>query len=55
MWVFDGEDWMKEEGAAIERKPETSRPAWDETMPELQVIEHRPPARPANVPPMTIP
>jgi hypothetical protein len=44
MWTFDGEEWT-EEGAAQnnERKPETSLPPkWDETMPELQVIEHIP-------------
>jgi hypothetical protein len=57
MWVFDGEEWMEEGGAANERKHEMSLPIWDETMPELQVIEHLPPARPVkgDVPPLPMP
>lgn len=44
MWTFDGEEWTDEGGAqSIERKPEASLPPkWDETMPELQVIEQIP-------------
>ena len=44
MWTFDGEEWTEEGGAqSNERKPEASLPPkWDETMPELQVIEHIP-------------
>ncbi len=55
MWVFDGEEWTEEWAATHEHKPETSLAMWDETMPELQVIEHLPPTRPANVPPMPLP
>lgn len=47
MWTFDGEEWTEEGGAQnTGRKPETSLPPrWEETMPELQVIEieHVPP------------
>jgi hypothetical protein len=44
MWTFDGEEWTEEGGAqSNERKPEASLPPrWDETMPELQVVEHIP-------------
>lgn len=44
MWTFDGEEWTDEGGAqSNERKPEASLPPkWDETMPELQVIEQIP-------------
>jgi hypothetical protein len=56
MWVFDGEDWIEEEGgSAPERKPEHSLPIWNETMPELQVIEYLPPTRPTDMPPLPLP
>lgn len=59
MWTFDGEQWTDEGGAqSTERKPETSLPPkWDETMPELQVIEHIPtPTKHINyVPPLPLP
>ncbi len=55
MWVFDGEEWMEEGGTARERQPESAAPMWDETMPELQVIEILPPTRPVNVPPLPLP
>jgi hypothetical protein len=55
MWVFDGEEWMEEGAAGRDRKPETNLPIWDETMPELQVIEYLPPTRPANIPPLPFP
>jgi hypothetical protein len=59
MWTFDGEQWTDEGGAqSSERKPETSLPPkWDETMPELQVIEHIPtPTKRTNyVPPLPLP
>ena len=56
MWTFDGEEWTEEGGAqSNERKPETSLPPkWDETMPELQVIEHIPTTR-INYVPLVIP
>ena len=37
MWVFDGEEWTEEGGSS--RKPDSALPKFDETMPELQVIE----------------
>lgn len=55
MWVFDGEQWTDEAGVAREHEHENALPLWDETMPELQVIEHLPPTRPANVPPLPLP
>ena len=58
MWTFDGEEWTEEGGAQnSERKPETSLPPkWDETMPELQVIEHIPPTTTRiNYVPLVIP
>ena len=41
MWTFDGEEWIEEGGAQKnERKPDASLPPkWEETMPELQVVE----------------
>jgi hypothetical protein len=45
MWTFDGEEWTEDGGAqsSTERKPEASLPPrWDESMPELQVVEHIP-------------
>lgn len=55
MWTFDGEEWTDESGGS-NRKPETTaRPMWDETMPELQVIEHLPPTRKNEVPPFPLP
>lgn len=40
MWVFDGEEWTKDDGG-IEpvAKRHDDRPRYDERMPELQVIE----------------
>ncbi len=55
MWVFDGEQWMEEGGTAREHQPENALPIWDETMPELQVIENLPPTRPVNMPPLPLP
>ncbi len=55
MWVFDGEDWTEEGGASPERKPANSLPIWNETMPELQVIEYLPPTRPTDMPPLPLP
>jgi hypothetical protein len=54
MWVFDGEEWTKE--GSTERKPEsTALPMWDQSMPELQVIEHLPSTRTNEVPPYPLP
>ncbi len=54
MWVFDGEEWIEEGGS--DRKPETTAlPMWDESMPELQVIEILPPTRKNEVPPLPLP
>jgi hypothetical protein len=41
MWTFDGEEWTDEgEAQKNERKPDASLPPrWEETMPELQVVE----------------
>lgn len=43
MWVFDGEQWTRDDGgvesAGSSSKPETKRPRYDELSPELQVIE----------------
>jgi len=57
MWTFDGEEWTEEGGAQNnERKPETSLPPrWDETMPELQVVEHVPTTPRTNYVPLPLP
>jgi len=40
MWVFDGEEWTQDDGSiGGSSKPNTTRPRYDERMPELQVIE----------------
>jgi hypothetical protein len=53
MWVFDGEEWIRDEGgeAPREKKPEPDRPRFDETTPELQVIEIVPTRKREPVPP----
>jgi hypothetical protein len=38
MWVFDGEQWTEEGASQSSTKPEQSV-RYDESMPELQVIE----------------
>lgn len=50
MWVFDGEEWTKDEGGFEPKaiKPEPSRPRYDEMMPELQVIEIVPAVTPRH-------
>lgn len=54
MWVFDGEEWTDQSGS--DRKPETTAlPMWDESMPELQVIEILPPTRKNEIPPFPLP
>jgi hypothetical protein len=40
MWVFDGEEWTRDDGGVESTvTPETKRPRYDEHMPELQVVE----------------
>ena len=41
MWVFDGEQWTRDDGGLETQsgKPETKRPRYDELSPELQVVE----------------
>lgn len=40
MWVFDGEEWTQDNGSESTVKPtETTRPRYEEMMPELQVVE----------------
>ena len=39
MWVFDGEEWTQDDGSIGGSKPATTRPRYEETMPELQVLE----------------
>lgn len=58
MWVFDGEEWIREDGsfeAARDRKPEPVRPRFDQNTPELQVIEVVPLPRRERVPPYPLP
>lgn len=38
MWVFDGEQWTEEGASESKAKPEQSV-RYDDSMPELQVIE----------------
>lgn len=57
MWVFDGEEWTKDDGS-IEPKgtPPTLRPRYDELSPELQVIEILPVVRRnTDLPPFPMP
>ena len=40
MWVFDGEEWIKDDGSFEPSvKSGETRPRYDESLPELQVIE----------------
>ncbi|HYI09344.1 MAG TPA: hypothetical protein VEK57_09745 [Thermoanaerobaculia bacterium] len=58
MWVFDGEEWTKDDGGFEKSpaRPETVRPRYEELMPELQVIEIVPVTpRRTNVPPLPMP
>ena len=61
MWVFDGEEWILDDGG-VEPGPAkpaaNSRPRYDELMPELQVIELEivpVPTRDRQIPPLPIP
>ena len=57
MWVFDGEEWTKDDGSFEPKgKPEPIRPRYDELSPELQVIEIVPVIRRnRDVPPLPMP
>jgi hypothetical protein len=58
MWVYDGEEWTKDDGGVepSPARPETSRPRYEEPMPELQVLEIVPVTpRNTNVPPLPLP
>jgi hypothetical protein len=57
MWVFDGEEWTKDDGSFEPKgKPESIRPRYDELSPELQVIEIVPVVRRnRDVPPLPMP
>ena len=58
MWVFDGEEWTKDEGGVGPVKSEPQRPRYDELMPELQVIEVEivpVPTKDRHIPPMPMP
>jgi hypothetical protein len=58
MWVFDGEEWTQDDGGVEKSpvRPETSRPRYEELMPELQVLEIVPVTpRHTNVPPLPMP
>jgi len=59
MWVYDGEEWTKDNGSdggsKTVVKSETPRPRYNELMPELQVIEIVPVKRNTDVPPLPMP
>lgn len=58
MWVYDGEEWTKDDGsdgAKTVVKSEMPRPRYNELMPELQVIEIVPVKRNTDVPPLPLP
>jgi hypothetical protein len=58
MWVFDGEQWTTDEGVnESEAKRETRTPRYEQSMPELQVIEIEVPlpTKSNYVPPFPLP
>lgn len=58
MWVFDGEEWTKDDGGVEKTHVPsgTSRPRYEELMPELQVVEIVPVVRRnTDVPPLPMP
>jgi hypothetical protein len=61
MWVFDGEQWVLDNGGVettttSDSKPEVARQQWHELVPELQVIEIVPvPVKNTIVPPLPLP
>lgn len=58
MWVYDGEEWVEDDGRndAPANHPEP-RPRYDEMMPELQVVEIVPVPLPrkSDLPPLPMP
>ena len=56
MWVFDGEQWTTDEGVneSEVKKRDDKTPRYEQSMPELQVIEI-PLPRPTYVPPFPLP
>jgi len=55
MWIFDGEQWTTDEGVnESEAKREEKAPRYEQSMPELQVIEI-PQPRTNYVPPFPLP
>jgi hypothetical protein len=55
MWTFDGEQWTTDEGVnESEVKRDEKTPRYEQSMPELQVIEI-PLPRTNYVPPFTLP
>ena len=59
MWVYDGENWTQDDGSGCSTttvRSEKPRPRYDETMPELQIVEVVIPVpRNRNVPPLPMP
>ena len=55
MWVFDGEQWTEEGTSESTRKPDQQSVRYDESMPELQVIEIVPVPRTPNYIPVPLP
>lgn len=58
MWVYDGEEWIEDDGRdnMSPSRPEPP-PRYDEMMPELQVVEivHVPVPRNSDLPPLPMP
>ena len=58
MWVFDGDEWIQDNGGVEPVAKATARPRYDELMPELQVLELEivpVPTRDRQVPPLPMP
>lgn len=57
MWVFDGEEWTKDDGSVTSpgKKTDPARPRFDEYTPELQVIEIVPLRKREPIPPFPMP
>jgi hypothetical protein len=61
MWVFDGEQWIQDNGSVeststTPKSEQAQQPRWHELVPELQVIEILPtPTKNTIVPPLPLP
>lgn len=55
MWIYDGEEWVQEGGETPQDRPELQRPRYDQTMPELQVVEIVQVPKSVPVPPLRLP